>query len=63
MAGKKVKKQAPGSRVQAHYKIVSSDVCAVCRQQCERGIRYMARLERPGAVGNGVPCVLTRYFK
>ncbi|MBD2861914.1 MULTISPECIES: hypothetical protein [Paenibacillus] len=63
MAGKKVKKQASSGRTQAHYKFVTSDVCAVCKHQCARGIRYMERMKQPGAVGRGVPCVLTRYFK
>lgn len=63
MAGKKIKKHVSSARPQAYYKIVTSDTCSVCRQQCARGIRYLARMERPGAVGNGVPCVLTRYMK
>lgn len=63
MAGKKVKKHASSARPQPQYKVVTSDVCAVCKQQCDRGIKYMARMEQPGASGCGVPCVLTRYFK
>lgn len=63
MAGKKIKKHASAARPQAQYKFVTSDVCSVCKQQCARGINYMARMERPGAVGKGIPCVLTRYMK
>lgn len=63
MAGKKVKKRLSSAKPQAQYKLVTSDVCTVCKQQCARGIRYMAAMERPGAIGNGVPCVLTRYTK
>ncbi|RKN86712.1 hypothetical protein [Paenibacillus ginsengarvi] len=62
MAGKKIKKLSSG-KPQAHYKLVTSDVCTVCKKQCARGIKYMALMERPGAVGEGVPCVLTRYTK
>ncbi|MBN2983424.1 MULTISPECIES: hypothetical protein [Cohnella] len=40
-------------------KIVTSDACAVCRTPCARGLAYLARMSEPGAIGNGVPCVLT----
>ncbi|MDF2725217.1 MAG: hypothetical protein K0Q59_4892 [Paenibacillus sp.] len=63
MAGKKVKKSSASLKLQAHYKLVTSDTCIVCKHQCARGIRYMEAMGRPGAVGNGVPCVLTRYVK
>lgn len=63
MAGKKTKKQVSSAKAQAHYKIVTSDVCIACKRQCARGIKYMAAMEQPGAVGEGVPCVLTRYVK
>lgn len=43
-----------------NMKVVTSDVCAVCKQQCERGIRYMEKMSLPGAVGFGVPCILTK---
>lgn len=57
---KKVKKKnkvAP-DRAQQHMRIVTSDVCARCRQ-CERGRRYLERMAQPGAIGYGVPCILT----
>ncbi len=41
-------------------KIVTSDVCEVCKQQCKRGIAYMDKMSGQGAIGFGVPCVLTR---
>ncbi|GAA3407240.1 hypothetical protein ACFFNY_00650 [Paenibacillus hodogayensis] len=63
MAGKKTKKQVSSAKPQAQYKFVTSDVCTVCKKQCARGLRYMERMEQPGAVGNGIPCVLTRYMK
>jgi hypothetical protein len=40
-------------------KIVTSDVCAVCKTPCARGLAYLAKMSEPGAVGRGVPCVLT----
>ncbi|MCL6458721.1 MAG: hypothetical protein K6T85_12005 [Gorillibacterium sp.] len=48
-----------------NMKIVTSDTCLVCKQKCLRGIRYMESLAVPGAIGRGVPCILTkgRAFK
>lgn len=63
MTKKKVKKNEPPSghdRNRFNMKIVTSDVCVACKQQCIRGIRYMERMSQPGVQGNGVPCVLTR---
>ncbi|MFC5703511.1 hypothetical protein ACFPVX_19655 [Cohnella faecalis] len=58
--GKTIKKKKASSESQRpQMKIVTSDVCAVCKTPCDRGISYLARLSLPGAVGNGVPCVLT----
>lgn len=59
---KKVKKNVPSSvdRHRFNMKIVTSDTCEVCRQQCARGIDYLERMSRPGAVGCGVPCILTK---
>ncbi|WP_123039904.1 hypothetical protein [Cohnella candidum] len=55
----KKKKAVPEGRVQPQMKIVMSDVCAVCRTPCTRGLAYLERMRQPGAVGTGVPCVLT----
>jgi hypothetical protein len=67
MAGKakggtktKKKKELSGGRPQYSMRIVESSTCAVCKQQCPRGLRYLAKMSEPGAVGNGVPCILTR---
>lgn len=57
---KKKKDLSAIDRSLSTMKMVSSDVCLVCKQQCERGIRYMERMSEPGAVGYGVPCILTR---
>lgn len=47
-------------RNQFNMKIVTSDICEACRQQCKRGIAYMDKMSHEGAIGLGVPCVLTR---
>jgi hypothetical protein len=66
MAGKgkgsrvKKKKDFRSSRPQYTMKIVESSTCAVCKQQCLRGLRYLDKMSEPGAVGQGVPCILTR---
>ncbi|OXM15794.1 hypothetical protein [Paenibacillus herberti] len=60
---KKAKKKAPTSdRRQVHMKLVLSDTCAVCKTPCSRGMSYLARMRQSGALGKGVPCVLTRTF-
>jgi hypothetical protein len=56
---KKIKKQIASDRVQPQMKIVTSDVCAVCKTPCARGLAYLERMTMPGAAGAGVPCVLT----
>jgi len=59
---KKAKKNVPASSIdknQFNMKVVLSDVCAKCRK-CERGVRYLEKMSTPGAVGKGVPCILTR---
>lgn len=53
------KKKSSADSQQPQMKIVTSDVCAVCKTPCARGLQYLARMSEPGAVGNGVPCVLT----
>jgi hypothetical protein len=59
---KTVKKFAAATknRHQFDMKVVTSDVCEVCKKQCSRGIRYMRHMSEPGAAGNGVPCILTK---
>lgn len=53
------KKKAHSEHYQPQMKIVTSDVCAVCKTPCTRGLAYLERMSQPGATGNGVPCVLT----
>ncbi|HZG56454.1 hypothetical protein [Paenibacillus sp.] len=47
--------------LQTYTRIVTSEVCAACKSQCDRGIEYMEKMKQPGAVGRGVPCILTAY--
>ncbi|UVI32239.1 hypothetical protein L1F29_10665 [Paenibacillus spongiae] len=56
------KKKSPSDRKQAVMKLVLSNTCAVCKTPCARGIRYLEGMRKPGAVGKGVPCILTRTF-
>ncbi|WP_372631485.1 hypothetical protein [Cohnella sp.] len=56
---KKKKSAAAEQQKRAQMRIVTSDVCAVCKTPCTRGLRYLAQMNVPGAVGQGVPCVLT----
>jgi hypothetical protein len=55
------KKKSAAANVQkrAQMKIVTSDTCAVCKTPCTRGLAYLEMMKIPGAVGTGVPCVLT----
>ncbi|MFC5532272.1 hypothetical protein [Cohnella yongneupensis] len=56
--GKPKKKSASSDRI-PQMRIVTSDVCAVCKTPCARGLAYLDRMSKPGAQGTGVPCVLT----
>jgi hypothetical protein len=40
-------------------KMVTSSTCFSCRNQCSRGLAYLEKMNKPGAVGKGVPCILT----
>ncbi|WP_168121877.1 hypothetical protein [Paenibacillus sp. HB172176] len=56
------KKQLASDRKQVNYKLVLSSTCAVCKTPCARGMRYLASMQEPGAVGKGVPCILTKTY-
>jgi hypothetical protein len=43
-----------------NMKMVTVDKCIVCKQQCERGLAYIEKMSKPGAIGYGVPCILTK---
>jgi hypothetical protein len=59
---KAAKKKTNSDRKQAVLKLVLSDTCAVCKTPCARGMAYYERMQKPGAMGNGVPCILTKTF-
>lgn len=56
----KKKAKAGSDRKIVRMKIVLSDTCEACPTPCGRGIQYRERMRKPGAVGGGVPCILTR---
>ncbi|RUS48370.1 hypothetical protein [Cohnella sp. AR92] len=60
-AGKKVvkKKKTSADSQRPQMRIVTSDVCAACKTPCHRGMDYLKRMSTPGAIGCGVPCVLS----
>jgi NADH:ubiquinone oxidoreductase subunit F (NADH-binding) len=55
----KKKSAAAIEQKRAQMKFVTSDTCAVCKTPCTRGLAYLETMKVPGAVGTGVPCVLT----
>jgi hypothetical protein len=65
----KKKKAAPkitaAEKYQYTMKIVTSATCLACKQQCTRGLRYIDKMSKPGNIGKGVACHLTkgRAFK
>ncbi|BCJ86582.1 hypothetical protein [Effusibacillus dendaii] len=63
MAGKnKVKADRTATKLDVHQpqmKIVGADTCIACPTPCARGIAYREKMEKPGAIGFGVPCILT----
>lgn len=52
--------QAKGEKVHKGMRLVTSEVCEACKTPCARGMAYAARMREPGAVGKGVPCILTK---
>ncbi|HZG18320.1 MAG TPA: hypothetical protein VE710_25410 [Candidatus Bathyarchaeia archaeon] len=57
--GKKVKAKTSAATQQPQMKIVTASTCQVCKQPCQRGMRYLERMKQPGTIGFGVPCILT----
>jgi hypothetical protein len=56
-------KKAPQStdNGRQHYmKMVTVDTCIQCKQQCARGLAYIEKMMKPGTIGHGVPCILTK---
>ena len=64
MAKKNTKKKtvavSPLDKNKYTMKIVTSNTCSICKSQCTRGIAYLEKMSKPGAVGKGVPCILTK---
>ncbi|MEC0371835.1 hypothetical protein P9847_23610 [Paenibacillus chibensis] len=52
--------QAKGEKMHKGMKLVTSQVCEACKTPCTRGMAYAERMREPGAVGKGVPCILTK---
>lgn len=62
MAGKSKsakKKKGIETQHQPQMKIVAVDACIACPTRCSRGIQYMEKMQQPGAIGYGIPCILT----
>jgi len=55
----KKKSASAAENKRAQMKIVTSNTCEVCKTPCKRGLDYLEMMSSPGAVGYGVPCVLT----
>ncbi|GAX88532.1 hypothetical protein [Effusibacillus lacus] len=53
------KKKKSDAHPQPQMKIVTVDTCIACPAKCQRGIVYMNKMGQPGAIGYGVPCILT----
>ncbi|MCK6255978.1 hypothetical protein LCY76_05085 [Fictibacillus sp. KIGAM418] len=64
MAKKKAKKISKYDQAVNKYahtlKMVTSSTCLSCKTQCARGLAYIDKMSKPGAVGQGVPCHLTK---
>lgn len=61
MAPKNKKIISSNQNPMQHYmKVVPSDTCIHCTQQCRRGLDYIEKMSKPGAIGYGVPCILTK---
>ncbi len=60
----KNKKAAPKITIHEKHqftmKVVTSSTCDVCKQQCQKGLQYLEKMSKPGALGKGVACHLTK---
>lgn len=52
--------QPKSEKVKKEMKLVLSHICEICKTPCADGIHYREKMRIPGAVGNGVPCILTK---
>ncbi len=58
----RAKKAPPSDKKHMRMQVVLSATCEACPTPCARGIRYRERMRQAGAVGKGVPCILTRTY-
>jgi hypothetical protein len=63
--GKNVSKNKRGQvssedRNRFNMKMATVNKCIACKQQCERGLAYIEKMSKPGTIGYGVPCILTK---
>lgn len=57
----KVSKYDQAVNKYAHtQKMVTSSTCISCKTQCARGLAYIDKMSKPGEIGYGVPCHLTK---
>lgn len=57
---KKIILATPDQKYLHSMKIVTSNQCLSCKKQCKKGIAYLGKMSKPGAIGRGVPCILTK---
>jgi hypothetical protein len=57
-SSKAAKKAVSEHLYQPQMQIVTVDVCEKCKSVCARGVAYMEKMSKPGAIGYGVPCIL-----
>lgn len=60
MARKKRGRMDVNERYKFNMKTVTSGVCEACKTKCQRGINYLEQMSKQGAIGKGVPCILTK---
>ncbi|MDQ0255965.1 hypothetical protein J2S74_003349 [Evansella vedderi] len=57
---KKIIKVSTADKYAHTMKMVTSSTCIICKKQCRRGLAYIEKMSKPGAIGKGVPCILTK---
>ncbi|WP_368504212.1 hypothetical protein AB3N04_19500 [Alkalihalophilus sp. As8PL] len=57
---KHVPKKTASEKYAYTLKSVTSETCIKCKTPCSRGMAYVEKMSAPGAIGKGVPCILTK---
>ncbi len=57
---KVIPKKSAAEKYMYTMKMVTSQTCFHCKTPCVRGLAYLEKMQAPGAVGKGVPCILTK---